>query len=303
MRGRTGLYKAGLGGWTTSVCLGSDWVTPFQISPRCVRGCIRPPLLCQLMWFGDGSSKVAVSTLLCGGVAVCHGRTGARLFAGARGMSIPQAGHWLRGKLIIRRREVRGRTGFSQGEPYPGREVRGRTGLYKAGLGGWATSVCLGSDWVTPFRISPRRVWGCLRQPLLCQLMWFGDSSSTPAVSTLLCGGVAICHGRTGARLFADARGMDIPRAGHWLRGKLILRRARGTRQNRVFPGRAVPWVHGRTGLYKPVLVAGPPVYAWVVTGSLLFGSPPDVYGAAYDRLCCVNCCSTYWQYSGVLVL
>ena len=58
-------------------------------------------------------------------------------------------------------------------------------------------------------------------------------------------------------------------------------------------------------GYIRPVLVAGPPVYAWVVTGSLLFGSPPpppDVYGAAYDRLCCVNCGSTCWQYSGVLV-
>ena len=42
-------------------------------------------------------------------------------------------------------------------------------------------------------------------------------------------------------------------------------------------------------GYIRPVLVAGPPVYAWVVTGSLLFRSPPDVFGAAYDRLCCVN--------------
>ena len=28
-------------------------------------------------------------------------------------------------------------------------------------------------------------------------------------------------------------------------------------------------------GYIRPVLVAGPPVYAWVVTGSFLFGSPP----------------------------
>ena len=95
------------------------------------------------------------------------------------------------------------------------------------------------------FRISPQTCTGCLRPPLLCQLMWFGDGSSKAAVSTLLCGGVAVCHGRTGARLFADARGMDIPRAGHWLRRKLILPRARGARQNRVFPGRAIPRVRG----------------------------------------------------------
>ena len=60
------------------------------------------------------------------------------------------------------RREVRGRTGLSPGEPYPGREVRGRTGLYKAGLGGWANSVCLGSDWVTPLRTSPQTCTGLL---------------------------------------------------------------------------------------------------------------------------------------------
>ena len=32
-------------------------------------------------------------------------------------------------------------------------------------------------------------------------------------------------------------------------------------------------------GYIRPVLVTGPPVYHWVVTGSLLFESPPDVYG------------------------
>ena len=57
---------------------------------------------------------------------------------------------------------MRGRTGLSPGEPYPGREVRGRTRLYKAGLGGWATSVCLGSDLVTPLRISPQTCTGLL---------------------------------------------------------------------------------------------------------------------------------------------
>ena len=38
-------------------------------------------------------------------------------------------------------------------------------------------------------------------------------------------------------------------------------------------------------GYIRPVFVAGPPVYDWVVTGSLLFGSPPRraLYGAAYD--------------------
>ena len=63
---------------------------------------------------------------------------------------------------------MRGRTGLSPGEPYPGREVSRRTGLCKAGLGGRVTSVCLGSDWVTPLRTSPR--CGCLRPTLLCQL-------------------------------------------------------------------------------------------------------------------------------------
>ena len=72
------------------------------------------------MWFGDDSSKPAVSTLSGGGSAVCYGRAGVQLYADARGMAIP------------------------------GREVRGRTGLYKAGLDGWVASVCLGSDWVTP---------------------------------------------------------------------------------------------------------------------------------------------------------
>ena len=34
MRGRTGLYKAGLGGWAASVYFGSDWVTSLRISPQ-----------------------------------------------------------------------------------------------------------------------------------------------------------------------------------------------------------------------------------------------------------------------------
>ena len=70
---------------------------------------------------------------------------------------------------------------------------------------------------------------------------WFGDGSSKATVSTLLCGGVAVGHVRTGAWWFADARGMDIPRAGHWLRGKLILPRARSAWQNRAFPGEPYP--------------------------------------------------------------
>ena len=49
---------------------------------------------------------------------------------------------------------------------------------------------------------------------------------------------VVVCGG-------AVARGMDIPRVGHWLRGKLILPWARGARQNRAFPGRAVPRARG----------------------------------------------------------
>ena len=40
--------------------------------------------------------------------------------------------------------------------------MRGRTGLYKAGLGGWAASVCLGSDWVTSLRIYPQTCTGLL---------------------------------------------------------------------------------------------------------------------------------------------
>ena len=38
--------------------------------------------------------------------------------------------------------------------------MRGRTGLCKAGLGGWAASVCLVSDWVTSLRISPQTCTG-----------------------------------------------------------------------------------------------------------------------------------------------
>ena len=41
-------------------------------------------------------------------------------------------------------------------------------------------------------------------------------------------------------------------------------------------------------GYVRPVLVAGPPVYAWVVTGSLLFGSPSRcVRGCLRPTLLC----------------
>ena len=41
-------------------------------------------------------------------------------------------------------------------------------------------------------------------------------------------------------------------------------------------------------GYIWPVLVTGPPVYAWVVTGSLLFGSPPRrVQGCLRPPLLC----------------
>ena len=103
------------------------------------------PSLDACMWFGDDSSKDAISTLSCGGDVVCYGRAGERLYADARGMDIPRARHRMRGMLIL-----------------PRREVCGRTGLYNAGLGGWATSVSLGSDCVTSLRISPQTCTGLL---------------------------------------------------------------------------------------------------------------------------------------------
>ena len=57
-----------------------------------------------------------------------------------------------------------------------------------------------------------------------------------------------------------------------------------------------------KPGYIRPVLVAGPPVYAWVVTGSLLFGSPPRRVRAAYIRLCGASCGSKCRQCSGGLV-
>ena len=115
-------------------------------------------------WFGDGSSKAAVSTWLGGGVAVGHCRTGVWWFAEVRLRGEWTFPGWDTGcaERLFPGREVCGRTGFSPGEPYPGREVRGRTGLYKAGLGGWTNSVCLDSDWVTPLRISPQTCTGLL---------------------------------------------------------------------------------------------------------------------------------------------
>ena len=50
VHGRTGLYKAGLGGWAGPPVY--DWVVTGSFlsgsPPRCVRGCVRPPLMCQL---------------------------------------------------------------------------------------------------------------------------------------------------------------------------------------------------------------------------------------------------------------
>ena len=60
-------------------------------------------------------------------------------------------------------REMRGRIGLSPGEPYPGGVLlRGRTGIYKAGFVGRIASICVDSDWVTPFRISPQTCMGLL---------------------------------------------------------------------------------------------------------------------------------------------
>ena len=52
-------------------------------------GEMHTPVWTAWMWFGDDSSRAAVSALLWGGVAVCHSRAGAR--------------HRLRGKLIFPR--------------------------------------------------------------------------------------------------------------------------------------------------------------------------------------------------------
>ena len=55
-------------------------------------------------------------------------------------------------------------------------------------------------------------------------------------------------------------------------------------------------------GYIRPVLVAGPPVYAWVVTGSLLFGSSPRrVRGCLRPPLLC-QLRFDVLAYSGVLV-
>ena len=44
-------------------------------------------------------------------------------------------------------------------------------------------------------------------------------------------------------------------------------------------------------GYIRPVLVAGPPVYVWLVTGSLLFGSPlRHVWGLLQPPLLCQLC-------------
>ena len=82
---------------------------------------------------------------------------------------------------------------------------------------------------------------------------------------------------------------------GLWLRGKLILPPGEKCAAELGFPRAShtlgekcaaelgfprASHTPGKTcteepGYVRPVLVAGPPVYAWVVTGSLLFGSPP----------------------------
>ena len=51
---------------------------------------------------------------------------------------------------------------FPRASRTPGERCAEEPGLYKAGLGGWATSVCLGSDWVTSLRISPQTCTGLL---------------------------------------------------------------------------------------------------------------------------------------------
>ena len=53
---------------------------------------------------------------------------------------------------------MRGRTGLSRASRTPGERCARRTRLYKAGLGGWVTSVCLGSDRVTS--LLPPDVYG-----------------------------------------------------------------------------------------------------------------------------------------------
>ena len=62
----------------------------------------------------------------------------------------------------------------------------------------------------------------------------FGVGSSKVIFTTLSGGGGDFCCGRASARLYADAREMDIPRAKHRMRGKLVFPRARGARKTRA---------------------------------------------------------------------
>ena len=122
---------------------------------------------------------------------------------------------------------------------------------------------------------------------------------------------VVVLPSATVAKVRGGSRRRDCVRNGHSPGGTLVARKVDSSPGEQCAAELGFPQASRspgercaeEPGYIRPVLVAGPPVYAWVVTGSLLFGSPPDVYGAAYDRLCCVNCGSTCWQYSSVLVL
>ena len=100
---------------------------------------------------------------------------------------------------------------------------------------------------------------GEMYTPVWTAWMWFGDDSSRAAVSSLLWGGVALCHSRAGARGCADN--------GHSPGETQVARKVDFS------PGEMCA---AEPGYLRPVLVAGPPAHAWVVTGLLLFGSPPS---------------------------
>ena len=128
----------------------------------------------------------------------------------AWGMDIPWGDIGCTESLFFPGREVRGKTGLSPGKPYPypGRAVCGTTGLYKAGLGGWVvTWVVTGS---LLFASPPRRVQGCFRPTLLCQLRFDVLAVSRCACVIAHWGQYLSRHNRTKSRL---CRQCSFP---HW---------------------------------------------------------------------------------------
>ena len=102
-----------------------------------------------------------------------------------------------------------------------------------------------------------------------------GDGHSDATYSALPGGVGAFCYGRTSVRWYTDAR-----LCGKW--------NSPGETQDAqevgVSPG-AMECAED-SAYIRPGSVVESPVYVWSVTGSLLFGSPLDMYGAYSSRLC-----------------